>query len=75
MINNSSYSFWESFLKVILYQNKKIVGINIISAKQFLSGEKRFLSANWINFLPPVTEVFIESEVNVLNFENFMPVK
>jgi len=75
VINNSSYSFWESFLKVILYQNKKIVGINIISAKQFLSGEKRFLSANWINFLTPVTDVFIESEVNVLNFENFMPVK
>ncbi|MFH0755550.1 MAG: hypothetical protein V1910_02695 [bacterium] len=74
-INNSSYGIWETFFKVILYQGKKIVGVNTISAKQFLSKEKRSLSTNWVNFLPSVTEVFIEPEVNTLDSKNFMSVK
>ncbi|PKL72146.1 hypothetical protein CVV26_02880 [Candidatus Kuenenbacteria bacterium HGW-Kuenenbacteria-1] len=74
-INNSSYGFWETFFKVILYQDKNVVGVNIISAKQFLSKEKRNLSASWVNFLPNVTEVFVESETNILNSKNFMSVR
>ncbi|MEK7167066.1 MAG: hypothetical protein AAB732_01495 [Patescibacteria group bacterium] len=73
--NNSSYSFWETFFKVILYQNDKIVGVNIIPAKQFLSKEKRFLSTSWTNFLPFITKTFIEPETDVLNFKNLMPIK
>ncbi|MBI4653208.1 hypothetical protein HY750_03065 [Candidatus Kuenenbacteria bacterium] len=73
--NNSPYGFWESAFKVILYHDKKIMGINIIPVKQFLSREKKFLSTSWVNFLPPVTKVFIEPEVDVLNSKNLVPVK
>ena len=75
VINNSSYSFWDAIFKVILYQNKKIIGVNIIPTKQFLSREKKFLSASWNNFLPLVTEVIIEPEADTLNIKNLMPVK
>jgi hypothetical protein len=75
IINNSSYGFWESAFKVILYHEKNIVGINIIPVKQFLSREKKFLSTSWVNFLPSVTKVFIEPEVDILNSKNLMPVK
>lgn len=73
--NNSSYGFWETFFKVILYQKEKIVGINIITVKQFLSQEVKNLSTSWINFLPLVTEVFIEPEVDILDSKNLMPLK
>ncbi len=75
VINKSSYGFWEAFFKIILYQNKEIIGINIVPIKQFLSGEKRSITATWINFLPSLTDIFIESEINILNPKNFMPVK
>ncbi|MFH1838585.1 MAG: hypothetical protein ABH808_03810 [Candidatus Kuenenbacteria bacterium] len=75
VVNNTSYSFWETFFKVILYQGEKIVGVNIIPVKQFLSGKTKFLSTSWINFLPSVTKVYIEPEVDALDPKILIPVK
>ncbi len=73
--NQTVYSFWEMALKIILYQGRKIVGINQITANQFFSKETRLLETSWIEPIPLITKIIIEPEVDILDPNIFIPPK
>ncbi|TSC96343.1 MAG: Uncharacterized protein Athens101410_57 [Parcubacteria group bacterium Athens1014_10] len=73
--NNSAYNFWTVYFKSILYQGDKVSAVNKIPANKFLSGQERLIEIPFQGDFPYFTRAIIEPEVNILDENNFMPIK
>lgn len=70
--NESIFSFWQINLLVILYQNSKIVGINIIPVKNWQSNEQRQIELIWPK-IPSHSYIQIVADVNSFDSDIFIP--
>lgn len=71
--NLSIHGLWQADFTVILYQGSNIVGINTLSAKQWLSNEERKMELMWPN-IPQHSRIAVVPEVNPFNPDIFMSV-
>jgi len=71
--NESVNSFWQVNLLVILYQNSKIVGINIIPIKNWQGDEQRQIELIWPK-IPSYSHIQIFPDINPFDSEIFIPV-
>lgn len=71
--NQSIYSFWQANFTIILYRGSDIVGLNVLSAKQWKSNEQREMELLWSN-IPLHTKIAVILEINPFDSENFMSV-
>ncbi len=73
--NNTVYSFWHADFNVILFQNKKVVGVNIVNFKEFLSNQARAGTVIWNKKISLVDQQLIEPNINIFDKENIISLK
>jgi len=69
--NLSLFNFWNVTWQVALMSGSKIVAINELSTRDFLSLESRDLEIAWLNDLPRVGSLEVFPVLNKLDFDNF----
>ena len=73
--NSSACSFWTVYFEVILYQGGKVVAVNKIPVNKFLSGQEKLVEVPFPQGLPYFSQILIEPEINILDPDNFIPLK
>jgi len=71
--NESVHGFWQVNLLVILYQNSKVVGLNIIPVKNWQGDEQRQIELIWPQ-IPSYSHIQIVPDINPFDSEIFIPV-
>ena len=71
--NNSAYNFWQIPIVIILFRGDQVVGFNSVTLQKVSSLESRDTSVLWAEGLPQVTRVEVQSEVNILDKNVYMP--
>ncbi|MDD4995937.1 MAG: hypothetical protein PHW15_00460 [Patescibacteria group bacterium] len=71
--NQSIYSLWQADFKIILYRGSEIIGMNVLTVKQWRSNEKREMELLWPN-IPSHDRIAVILEINPFDPEIFMPV-
>ncbi len=71
--NQSIYGFWETRFIIILYRGSDVVGLNVLTVKQWESNEEKKLGLVWPD-IPPYTRIAVILEINPFDRENFMSV-
>ncbi len=70
--NESPYSWRNSEFYVSLYLGSKLIAINKIKTEKFYSQEEKHLKTSWFQKMPSYLSLKIESEVNLLNPNNYL---
>jgi hypothetical protein len=70
--NNTPYNYWEVPLTIILFDQKKIVGLNRYTVLEFMSLEDRDIDLSWVNSLESVNNVEIQIDLNILSEANYI---
>ena len=71
--NNTPYDYWQVGLYMVLLSSQKVGGANYLALEKFLSGQTRPVEMRWYESLPPVYEIEIIPEVDILNSASYMP--
>ncbi|MDP2812573.1 MAG: hypothetical protein Q8O32_02675 [bacterium] len=69
--NWSLFNFWDVTWQVVLMSGAKIVAVNELNTRDFLSLESRDLEVVWLNDLSRIGTVEIYPILNKLDFDNF----
>ena len=69
--NLSLFNFWSVSWQVVLMSGAKIVAVNELNTRDFLSLESRDLEVVWLGDLPRVTTVEVYPILNKLDSDNF----
>ncbi len=69
--NNTSFSYYSVLLKIFLYYNNSIVGVNSVVVNNFLSKTNEQINLTWPS-ITKVTDVKIVPEINILDDKSFM---
>lgn len=71
--NDSSFSYWETGVTIVLYNGGSIVGVNFLTIPQFKSGDQRDVEMNWTKAIPQVDTIEVIPAVNYLDSANIIP--
>ncbi len=71
--NDSSYSYWEAGVVILLSNGGSTVGVNFTTIPQFKSGEQRTIELNWTKAISQADTVEVLPEINYLDANNIMP--
>ncbi|MBT6691387.1 hypothetical protein HOB10_03585 [Candidatus Parcubacteria bacterium] len=69
--NLSLYDLWEAKFQIALFNGDRLVGVNEILSKDFISLQKKELEVIWLNDLSRVTTTKVYPVVNWLDYDNF----
>ncbi len=70
--NNTPYNYWELPLTIILFDQRKIVGLNRYTVLEFMSLKDRDISLSWIDSIGSVSQVEIQVDLNILSEANYI---
>jgi len=70
LVNDSSYSFWEVEVQILLWQGNRLVGINVITIDDIQATSQRTVSSIWPNALPVGLRPEIIISANSLSEDN-----
>lgn len=70
--NHSPYNWKEAKFIVSLTLGSKLVAINEIKTEQFYSNKEKILKTSWFQKIPSYATLEIESEINILDSENYI---
>jgi hypothetical protein len=73
--NDSGFNYWNVGFAIILESGSGFGGANYIALSQFRSGETRDVSVRWVEPLPPIQEVEILPDVDILNPDSYMGIE
>lgn len=74
-INSTIYNFWEIDLLINFYSKKEIVWVEKIKIKEIMSKEERGVKIILPNFLPFISEIEVQPEINVFDQSSFIPLR
>ena len=69
--NLSLLDLWEVKFQVALFNGDKLVAVNELLSKEFLSLQKKELEVVWLNDIPRVTRTEVYPVVDWLDYDNF----
>jgi hypothetical protein len=70
LVNDSSYSFWEVEVQILLWQGNRLLGVNVVTLDDILATSKRTVSSIWPNALPAGLRTEIIISANSLSEDN-----
>lgn len=72
--NNTHFSFWQVGWQIVLYQGQRPMATNYVTTHSFVTGEKRKISATWIETLGGnySTEIEIIVDIDIFDDSNYM---
>ncbi|MDX9892914.1 MAG: hypothetical protein RB292_00680 [Patescibacteria group bacterium] len=73
--NDSAFSYWEVGLTMILLSGNRVAGANYILLDQFKSGNQRQVEMRWYESLPPISQVLVLPEVDILDKSSYMTIE
>lgn len=71
--NATAYNYWQVGVYMILLSAQKVGGANFLALDQFRSGETRTVEMRWYEPLPPIYDIEIIPEVDILDSGSYMP--
>lgn len=72
--NRSAFSYWRVGLYAALRSQNRVGAINFNSVEQLESGETQTVEMRWFEPVPPINQVEILPEVDILDADVYMPV-
>jgi hypothetical protein len=73
IVNKGAYSFWQTRFIILLFRGDKLLGIESVSLDKFKAGERRRVEINLFDRSGGITKVEIIPDINILDFDNYMP--
>lgn len=72
IVNASLYGYWQVDIPVVVLENQIPVAIQNLVLRSFAPGERRTISAQWLNRLPSQSTADIQPVVDITDEANYM---
>ena len=70
--NNTHYNFWQIGWQIALYRNDVLYAFNYLTSDTFLSGDKRNVSATWLEPIKFPTKIEVIPDIDIFNSTNYI---
>jgi len=72
IVNTSLYGYWQVDIPVVVLQNQMPVAIQNLILRSFAPGERRTITAQWLERLPAQSTADIQPVVDITDTANYM---